>query len=81
MLPTISDVLREKIGDKGHSIAMQTGVDFAAVYRFLKGERSLTLPSAEKLCAHLNLVLTEVKPKARHAKRTNKPHTKRTGKK
>jgi transcriptional regulator with XRE-family HTH domain len=83
MLPTITEVLREKIGDNGHPIAMQTGVDFAAIYRFLKGERSLTLPTAEKLCAHLNLVLTEAKPKpkAGNGNRTNKSRRKRTDKK
>lgn len=81
MLPTISEVLRAKIGTKGHAIAMETGVDFAAIYRFLKAERSLTLPTAEKLCAHLNLVLTEAKPKPRgdHAGRATKSRRKRTG--
>jgi hypothetical protein len=81
MPPTISEVLREKIGDRGHPIAIETGIDFAAIYRFLKGERSLTLPTAEKLCAHLNLVLVEAKPRGAHGNRTNKPRRKQPGKK
>jgi hypothetical protein len=81
MPPTISEVLREKIGDRGHPIAIETGIDFAAIYRFLKGERSLTLPTAEKLCAHLNLVLVEAKPNPRgkHANRATTARRKRTG--
>jgi transcriptional regulator with XRE-family HTH domain len=79
MLPTISEVLREAIGEKGHAIATQTGVSFPVIYRFMKGERTLTLPTAEKLCAHLNLVLTEAKPtkRADHEHRTAKPRKQR----
>ena len=75
MPPTISEVLRAKIGTKGHAIAIKTGVAYAAIHRFLKGERTLTLPTAEKLCAHLNLVLTEAKPTPRgdRERRTTQP--------
>jgi transcriptional regulator with XRE-family HTH domain len=60
--PSISDQLRQAIGAAGvtrYKLAQATGVTEAALSRFVRGERSLTLPAVDRLCAFLNLHLTK----------------------
>ena len=55
-------VLKEAIRDCGLSLpelSRQTGVSNPQIYRFMSGERSLTLPAAEKLAAFLGLRLAK----------------------
>lgn len=62
MRKTLADVLRKRIDSSGESlnaIAKASGVAYSILYRFLSGERDLTLTSAEKVCRYLNLKLTE----------------------
>jgi transcriptional regulator with XRE-family HTH domain len=59
--PDLADQLRRAIGDCGMSLnqlAKATGVNKGQLSRFMRSERSLTLPAAAKLCAHLGLYLT-----------------------
>ena len=59
-------VLRQAIRDSGLPIpelSEKTGVSNPQIYRFLNGERSLTLPAVEKLAAFLGLRLAKVKGK------------------
>lgn len=51
----------EKSGRTPCSIAREAGLDTAAMYRFLSGERQLKSGSIDRLCDVLNLQLT---PKA-----------------
>jgi transcriptional regulator with XRE-family HTH domain len=54
------DQLRQAIEKSGHTlneIERRCGVSHAALSRFLRGERSLTLPIAAKLCSMLGLRL------------------------
>jgi transcriptional regulator with XRE-family HTH domain len=54
--------LKEAIRDCGLSLpelSRQTGVSNPQIYRFMSGERSLTLPAAEKLAAFLGLRLAK----------------------
>ncbi len=57
---TISKQLRMAIEDSGVTqvvLAARTGVDQAAISRFLRGERSITLDSADLICRELKLKL------------------------
>ncbi len=59
---TISQVLREAITGSGESLAdleRATGVSNAVLSRFVRGERTLTLPTADKLARHLGLELVK----------------------
>jgi transcriptional regulator with XRE-family HTH domain len=59
--PDLADQLRRAIGGCGMSLnqlAKATGVNKGQLSRFMRNERSLTLPAAAKLCAHLGLYLT-----------------------
>lgn len=49
-------------GQSGYAIAKATGVDKAAISRFLSGERGLDLTSIEKLAKHLRLELRQKPP-------------------
>jgi hypothetical protein len=56
----ITDVLRQAMKDSGRSaywLAQQSGVNIAAVLRFMAGEQSMNLTSADKLAAVLELEL------------------------
>jgi hypothetical protein len=58
--PTLSDMLRQAIAECGEALIgleRATGVDRASIRRFLRGERSLRLDKADRLAAHLGLVL------------------------
>jgi len=59
-------VLKETIRDCGiqvADIARQTGVTHAQISRFLHGQRTLTLPAAEKLVKFFDLTLTKANGK------------------
>jgi transcriptional regulator with XRE-family HTH domain len=57
----LADQLRQAIRGCGMSLnqlAKATGVHQGQLSRFLRAERSLTLPAAAKLCTYLGLQLT-----------------------
>lgn len=57
----LADQLRQAISNSGMSLnglARETGVHPAQLSRFLREERTLTLPAVSKLCAFLGLRLT-----------------------
>ena len=58
--PTISEQLRTAIVDSGLSlqhVARESGVNVAALSRFVRSERSMTLESADRLAEYLSLDL------------------------
>ena len=46
--------------DSGYSIAKKAGISRQQFYRFVKGERGLTLDSLDKLCYVLGLALMPI---------------------
>lgn len=55
-----SDIIRQAFKRDGrtpYALARDSGVNSAVVGRFLKGERDVTLTTAEKLCRALGLEL------------------------
>jgi transcriptional regulator with XRE-family HTH domain len=59
---TVSEQLRDAIVTAGitrYRIAKDTGVNQAALSRFIRGITSLDLITADKLCAYLRLELSE----------------------
>lgn len=64
--PSISDQLRQAMSESGLSayrLAAESGVNVAAVLRFMSGERSLRLESVDRLAAVLGLELAKALPK------------------
>jgi transcriptional regulator with XRE-family HTH domain len=60
--------LQEAIRDSGLSLkalAERAGMDIGQLSRFMRNERTITLPAAAKLCAVLGL---ELKPRKREGK-------------
>jgi transcriptional regulator with XRE-family HTH domain len=60
----ISDQLKEAVRNCGctrYQVSKDSGVPFASLDRFLKGERSLQLDSAEKLAKLFGMRLTKPK--------------------
>ena len=58
--PTLTDVLKAAIEQSGvtrYRIAKDTGIDEAALMRFLRGEISVRLDKADRLAAYLGLRL------------------------
>ncbi len=58
---SIMDQLRQAIADSGQSeyaIAKGAGVSQSVVNRFVHGERGISLDTAARLCAYLQLDLT-----------------------
>jgi len=58
--PDIIDQLRRAIAGCGLSLnklAKATGVHQAQLSRFMRAERSLSLPAAARICSHLGLSL------------------------
>jgi plasmid maintenance system antidote protein VapI len=56
----ISDLLRQTIIESGlsyNSLERETGVKRASIMRFVEGRQSLRLDMADRLAAHLGLVL------------------------
>jgi transcriptional regulator with XRE-family HTH domain len=65
-LPTWSEQLRQAIrasGLTGYQLSKQTGISEAQISRFLRGQRNLTIASAEKLGAAVGLSLCCAKKK------------------
>lgn len=65
---TFADRIRattEARGLTAHALARASGVNSAVVGRFLKGQRDVTLTTAEKLCRALGL---ELRPTRRRKK-------------
>ena len=67
---TVSEMLLRIIRERGitsYALAKQSGVKSHIISRWIKGERGLTLATAEKLIAALDLILTEreAKPKTK----------------
>jgi plasmid maintenance system antidote protein VapI len=59
--PDLADQLRQAIADCGlslNALGRVSGVHQAQLSRFLRAERTLTLPAAARLCAYLGLQLT-----------------------
>jgi len=59
--PDLIEQLRQAVAGCGMSmnqLGKAAGVNQAQLSRFLRGERTLTLPTAAKLCAYLGLRLT-----------------------
>src|SRR5262245_16469785 len=66
-LPIVAQ-LRQAIRGSGLSLnelGRRTGVTEGQLSRFLRGDRTLTLPAAAKVCLYLGL---ELRPKTREAK-------------
>jgi transcriptional regulator with XRE-family HTH domain len=64
--PMMTDVLKAAIRDSGltrYRIAKDTGIDEAALMRFLRGETSLRLDRADVLAEYLGLELIRRKAK------------------
>jgi transcriptional regulator with XRE-family HTH domain len=64
--PTMTDVLKAAIAESGltrYRIAKDTGIDEAALMRFMRGETSLRLDRADVLAEYLGLELTKRKAK------------------
>ena len=60
---SIVDQLRRAIkrsGETQYALSMATGVDQSVLSRFLKGERTIRLETAARLCKHLGLELREM---------------------
>jgi DNA-binding Xre family transcriptional regulator len=56
---TIVDQLRDAIEQSGseYAVSQATGIDTSILSRFMREERGISLETAEKLCAHFDLVL------------------------
>ena len=60
--PTMTDVLKAAIEESGltrYRIAKDTGIDEAALMRFMRGETSLRLDKADVLAEYLGLELVK----------------------
>jgi plasmid maintenance system antidote protein VapI len=63
MIETLSDILRKQIQESGASInyiAVRSEIPVPVLWRFVRGERDLTLRTATKLARYLGL---EMRPK------------------
>ena len=62
--PTLSSVLQREISTCGVSLrqtARDSGVDMAVLSRFVNGERTITLETADRLAGHFGYVLKREK--------------------
>jgi hypothetical protein len=70
---SLTNVLKEAIRDSGMplpKLAHAVGISTPSLTRFMRGERSLSLPAVEKLMQHLGLVV--VTPEGARPARTRK---------
>jgi plasmid maintenance system antidote protein VapI len=61
--PTLAETILAKIKDSGMSqyrLAQESGVSTPVISRFVSGQRTLTLETADKLCRVLGLKLVDV---------------------
>ena len=59
---TFSDQLRERIAQDGRAVsalAREAGIDRGALWRFVKGQQSITLETADRLAAVLKIRLAD----------------------
>jgi hypothetical protein len=64
--PNMTEVLKAAIEESGltrYRISVDTGIDQAALMRFMRGETSLRLDKADVLAEYLGLELTKRGPK------------------
>lgn len=69
--PSVSETVRTTIESRGMAafkVAKLAGVPPTVVLRFMKGERGLTTPTLDKVCAALGLRLVETEDPAPDAK-------------
>lgn len=62
----VTAAVQQAIEDRGlslYELARRTGVDHGALSRFLRGERTLTLESVDKLAAELRLTVRHRRPR------------------
>ncbi len=65
-MQTFANLIRvtaKRDGRTVYAIARDSGVNSAVVGRFVKGERDVTLTTAEKLCRTLRLELRPARPR------------------
>lgn len=65
MSPTLAETILEKIQTSEMSqyrLSKESGVSTAVLSRFVTGQRTLTLPVADKLCRVLGLKLVDFDP-------------------
>jgi transcriptional regulator with XRE-family HTH domain len=66
--PGLVERLKDEIRQDGrtlYQLAKESGVPAPQLSRFMRGERTLTLPTAEKVCRVLSLELVRKKPTGR----------------
>jgi hypothetical protein len=59
--PRVSNVLRQAVRDTGETlyrVSKDSGVSYAPLHRFMKGQSALSLGAVDRLCAYLGLRLT-----------------------
>jgi len=61
----------DKSGLNAHELAELSGVSQSILWRFINGERSITLPTASKLIEALELEVT-IKPKGKKKRQVKK---------
>ena len=64
-IPDMEQQLKKAILKSGRSlndIEKETGIDSGRLSRFVRGERTLTLPAAAKVCRVLKLTLAPYQP-------------------
>jgi len=67
-MTTLSDALRDAIRESGmtqDAIAREVDISAGIISRFMRAERSMTLDTAEKLCAYFKLELHGVVKRGR----------------
>ena len=70
-LTNLSELLREAIRRDGRSLnklAAAAGLDHGRLSRFMRSERSLTLPTVEKICEALGVECRLVRPRTTKGK-------------
>ncbi|MGD9765992.1 MAG: helix-turn-helix domain-containing protein [Candidatus Binatia bacterium] len=63
-MSTLSEQLRNAIRESGmslHDLSNEVGISGGILSRFMRAERSMTLETAEKLCAFFGLELSPVR--------------------
>jgi len=61
---SLADTIKQAVAATGKSVnaaASESGVPQAVLQRFVTGQRGITLDTAERLCAYLNLELRAAK--------------------
>ncbi len=59
---TLAGTVRQAIRDSGETmyrVALDSGVNYTTLHRFMTGKRAISLEALEKLCAYLGMRLTQ----------------------